>query len=516
MKIFDDLELFPKSDLPQSWNSIVEFIQSDKETSDEENLPNDPRELKDRLRKMKVLVKQQIEGARKLSSPPFLFGIVVAINKKDLKDPTAVIIQGGRLLEVYLPKDKEILPGATVRVSSQTMQIVDTAQSYIFGDIGLVRHVIDETTSEISCNNGKRVVLNGILIGKIEAGDRVVLDSSASIIVMTLGKAERRFLYGCKSDITWDDIGGQEEAKEKLKEAFELPYTEKDLFDYYKKKPPKGFLLAGRPGCGKTMLIKAAASSLAKIHGEKASTGFILVNGAQILEPLVGVAEQTLEQIFVAGEEHYRKQGFPAIIAFDEAEALLRKRGSGKSSDVEDKIISIFLSQMNDSHSIIMLATNRPDILDEAVTRDKRINHVIEIGPPDHESGKVIAKLNLKNVPLCGVGLDEMAEYTASQLYSPEQILYDVVRAKGEQMTINLFHIISGAMIAGTIDDAVSAAMKRDLTQKSRTGVTKDDIKTAVLRKVKSQLLLDHSSDIATFVKDFVDDVTNITQRQIR
>ena len=512
MGLFDFADI---DSLPETWNNILDFVKRDDE-DDPMLRTGDPEELRSHLRNMKALVKKQVEESRKLSSPPFIFGLVIAINKLSEKDPTAIILQGGRLLEVYLPKDKEILAGATVKVSSQTMQIISTAQDYPFGDIGLVRHVINKVTSEITYNNGKRVVLNGTLAGKIEAGDRVVLDHSASVIVMSLGKAEQRFLYGCESDITWNDIGGQEEAKEKLKEALELPYTEKDLFDYYKKKPPKGFLLAGRPGCGKTMLIKAAANSLAKIHGEKAKTGFILVNGAQILEPLVGVAEQTLEQIFVAGEEHYKKQGFPAIIAFDEAEALLRKRGSGKSSDVEDKLISVFLSQMNDSHSIIMLATNRPDILDEAVTRDKRINHVIEIGPPDHESGKVIAKLNLKDVPLNKASIDEMAEYTASQLYSPEQVLYDVIRIKGEPMTINLSHIINGAMIAGTIDDAISAAMKRDRTQNSRTGVTKDDIRVAVQGKLKAQLLLDHSSDIATFVKDFYEDVINVPQRQIR
>lgn len=515
---FPDFPYADRTGFSESWNSLINYVKRDNNSNEDDEMlqTNNPDELKGHLRNLKVLIKRQIEESRKLSSPPFIFGLVIAVNTINSKDPVAIILQGGRLLEVYLPKDKEIFPGATVKVSSQTMQIIDTAQAYPFGDIGLVRTIIDEKTSEISYNNGKRVVLNGALTGKISVGDRVVLDSSASVIVMTLGKAEQRFIYGCESDITWDDIGGQEEAKEKLREALELPYTEKELFSYYKKKMPKGFLLAGRPGCGKTMLIKAAANSMAKMHGDKAKTGFILVNGAQILEPLVGVAEQTLEQIFVAGEEHYKNTGFPAILAFDEADALLRKRGSGKSSDVEDKLISVFLSQVNDSHSIVMLATNRPDILDDAVTRDKRINHVIQIGAPDMESGKIIAKLNLKDVPLSEGGIDEMAEFVSSELFSPKQVLYDVTKTDGTRLTINLSHIINGAMIAGTVDDAVSSAMNRDRKLKTQTGVTKEDVSKAVAGKVKAQLLLDHTSDISAFVKDFVDEVTSVTQRQIQ
>lgn len=505
--------------LPQGWRNVIDFVKREGKSEEEDQMlrTDNPDELKDHLRNMKLLIKKQIEETRKLSTPPFIFGIVVAVDLKDKKDPTAIILQSGRLMEVFLPKDKAVLLGHTVKVSSQTMQIVDRGQDYPFGDIGLVRQVIDERTCEITYNNGKRVVLSGAYAGKIEAGDRVVLDTSASIIVMTLGKAEQRFLYGCESDVTWDSIGGQNDAKEKLREALELPYTEKDLFDYYKKKPPKGFLLIGPPGCGKTMLIKAAANSLAKTHGsDKTHTGFMLIQGANILEPLVGVAEQTLEQIFMTGEEHYKKQGFPAIIAIDEADALLRKRGSGKNSDVEDKIISIFLTQMNNSHSIIILATNRPDILDEAVTRDKRINHIIPVSRPDRESGLAIAKLNLREVPLVEFDIDEMSEYTTSQLYSPEQVMYDVTRSNGSKMTINLSHVINGAMISGTIDDAVSSALQRDRKSKQKTGVTKKDIEEAVREKLKTQLLLDQTHNISAFIKDFAEDVTSVTQRQVR
>lgn len=503
--------------LPRSWQDVVDFIKRE-DVQDEDPMlqTNNPDKLKDHLRDMKRVIKKQIEDSRKLSTPPFLFGIVVATDKKDDKNPTAVILQSGRLLEVYLPKDKDILPGHSVKISSQTMQIVDWGQEYPFGDIGLVRHVIDNKTSEITYNNGKRVVLNGSYAGKIEAGDRVVLDSSASIIVMSLGKSEQRFLYGCESDVTWESIGGQNHAKNKLKEALELPYSEKDLFKFYNKKTPKGFLLVGPPGCGKTMLIEAAANSIAKTHGQKSATGFIFIKGAQILEPLVGVAEQTLEQIFITGEEHFKKNGFPAIIAIDEAEALLRKRGSGKSSDIETTIVPVFLSQVNNSHSIVILATNKPEMLDEAVTRDKRINHIIEVGRPDPESAKAIALINLKDVPLFGLSKDEMIDYIVSELYSPNNVLYDVTKVDGQKITINLSHIINGAMISGTIDDAVSVALDRDRQSGKQTGVTTDDVKKAVQGKVKAQLLLDHSHDIAEFVKDFVDDVISVTQRQIR
>ena len=520
MSILDDLGLFPKNVLLQDWDSVVKFIkQSEDGPDEEENLPNDLRELKNRLHKMKVLIKQQIEESRKLSAPPFLFGVVVAINNHTQKDPTAVIIQNGRLLEVYLPKDKKILPGATVKVSSQTMQIVDITQSYPFGEIGLVRNVISELTSEVNYSNGKRVVLNGELSGKIEAGDRVVLDTSANVILLNLGRAEQQFLFSQEAKITWDDIGGQEEAKEKLKEALELPYTEKDLFAHYNAKTPKGLLLIGPPGCGKTLLIEAAATSMSKTHSkEKASTGFMLINGAEILEKFVGVAEDTIEQIFLAGEEHFEKHNFPAIIAFDEADSILRKRGSGKSSDATDSLVTVFLTRMNRSRSIIILATNKPEILDEAVTRDKRINHIVEVGRPDKKAAISIAKIHLKDTPIApGEGTtDEMVDYIASEMYSNEQVLYDITKANGQHLTFNLSHIINGAMIAGTVDDAISNAMKRDRKNKTKTGITKNDVKAAVLNKLKTQLLLDQTSNMAPFLKDFAEDFTNITQRQIQ
>ena len=513
---FSDLDLLPKE-----WQDATRFIKREDEASEKDPMlqTNDPEKLKGHLRNLRLLIKKQIEESRKLSSPPFLFGIVIAVNKLGPKDPTAIILQGGRLLEVFLPTEKEILPGATVKISSQTMQITDTAQNYPHGEVGTVRRVIDKMTSEINYNNGRRVVFNGMMAGKIEAGDRVVVDASASIIILNLGKTEERFLFSHEAKITWDDIGGQEEAKEKLKEAIELPYTEKDLHAYYNAKIPKGLLLIGPPGCGKTLLIEAAARSMAKIHGqEKAAGGFLLINGAEILEPLVGVAENTIEQVFLAGESHFEKYNFPAIIAFDEADAIFRKRGSGKSSDATDPLVTVFLTQMNRSRSIIILATNKPEILDEAVTRDKRINHIVNVGRPDQEAGRSIARIHLKDTPIAkGEGnVNEMADYIALEMYSADKILYDITRAGGQKLTFNLSHVINGAMIAGTTDDAVSNAMKRDRKNKTKTGITKNDVKAAVLNKLKTQLLLDQTSNMAPFLKDFAEDFTNIAQRQIQ
>lgn len=511
MKFLDNLD----NNLSQAWKDVVSFVQSEKEEHQFLNT-DDPETLRGHIKNMRLLLKKQAEGINKITSPPLLYGTVIAINKKD-KVLTATIIQGGRLLEVWIPPNKNISPGNAVKISAQTMQIIEPAPNYPYGEICVVRRVLDKLTSEVACGGNKKVVLNGALSEKVESGDRVVLDSSSSIMIVNLGKNEQRFKFASEAKITWDDIGGQREAKEKLQEALELPYQEKELFTHYNKKLPKGFLLIGPPGCGKSMFIEAVATSMAKMHGDKSKTGFMLIQGAQILEPLVGVAEQTIEQIFLAGEEHYKKNSFPAIIAIDEAEALLRKRGSGKSSDVEINIVATFLPQISNSHSIIILATNKVEMLDEAVTRDKRINHIIEIGRPDKDSALEIAKMNLKNVPVKEGAREEMAHYIVQELYSPSRILYEVKMNDGNTKTITLTNIINGAMVAGTIDDVVSSAFQRDRKNKTKTGITKEDVDVAVKNKVKVQLLLDHTNDISEFIKDFADDVKEITiQKQVQ
>ena len=154
------------------------------------------------------------------------------------------------------------------------------------------------------------------------------------------------------------DIAGLADAKEQLVEAIELPYTKPEVFAHYNKRPPKGALLYGPPGCGKTLLrIKAAASSIAKIHKKKQmASGFIYVKGPELLSKWVGQAEESVRELFLRARDHHKKHGYPALLFIDEADAIMPERGSGKSSDVENTIVPMFLSEMDGletSHALV-------------------------------------------------------------------------------------------------------------------------------------------------------------------
>lgn len=428
---------------------------------------------------------------------------------------TAVIAVEGKFLEVLLPKGIEVNPGDTVTVVMETMQIVDVASVQIGSNIGYVRRVIDETLSEVDYESSVKVVFNGKLGESLEKGDRVVLDATISVIVRNLGKEDERFSFAAEMNVSWDNIGGLTEAKRLMKEAVELPHNNPDIFRFYGKRPVKGVLLYGPPGCGKTMLGKATATSLANIYnGNGSSTGFIYIKGPEILDRFVGVAEATVRQIFQRARKHKEDHGYPAVIFIDEADAILAKRGSGISSDIERTIVPMFLTEMDgleDSGALVILATNRSDILDPAVVRDGRIDRKIKIDRPAKESATEIFLLGLKDVPLDnGYTYNELAELASTELFSENRVLYQIsTKTKGD-VSFTLGNVVNGGMVMSIVDQATSIALHRDLDQNETTGLCKDDLVAAVNVVERQNRDLNHTDEIKDFVHDFRDDVVNI------
>lgn len=270
---------------------------------------------------------------------------------------TATVAVDGRFLEVLLPKgSRQVSPGDTVTVVTETMQIIDVAAVQFGGDIGYLRRVVDDTFSEVDYQSSVKVVFNGNFSQSLEKGDRVVLDSTGSVITKNLGKDDERFNFTAETNVTWDDIGGLTKAKEQMIEAVELPHKNKEIFEFYGKRPVKGILLYGPAGCGKTLLGKATATSIARMHrGEKESAGFIYVKGPEILDRYVGVAEATIRQIFQGARKHKETYGYPAVVFIDEADAILSKRGSGVSSDIERTIVPMFLTEMGVKYARVLV-----------------------------------------------------------------------------------------------------------------------------------------------------------------
>lgn len=428
---------------------------------------------------------------------------------------TATIVIDGRFMVVNLPKEIEIQPGDTVKVSVQSMQIISKSGDTLGGSISYIRNVIDPTYSEVDIASSTQVVFNGKFSGQLEKGDRVVIDSTGTIIIKNLGKDDERFRFEGTSHVHWNDIGGLEEAKQSMIEAVELPHRNPEVFKRYGKKPIKGILLYGPPGCGKTMLAKATAHSLAETYaGRNAHSGFIYIKGPEILDRYVGVAEATIRQIFDQARTHKSEYGYPAVIFIDEADAILSKRGTGISSDIERTIVPMFLAEMDgleDSSALIILATNRSDILDPAIVRDGRIDRKVKVTRPTPQSAVDIFKLNLTGVPLMnGYTPHDIAQLGTRELFSKERVLYRVeTRSKG-QIDFTLGHLVNGGMVVSAVDQATSIALHRDLASGSQGGLSMEDMVAAIDAIQAQNMDLNHKDELSEFTQGLRNDIVGV------
>lgn len=440
---------------------------------------------------------------------------IIKRGEEGVKVATAVIVVEGKFFEVLLPKDREVKPGDTVTIVMETMQIIDVASVQTGGNIGYLRRVIDEMFSEVDHESSVRVVFNGRFGKLIEKGDRVVLDGTATVIIRNLGKDDERFSFTAETNVTWNEIGGLMEAKKQMIEAVELPHNNPDIFRFYNKRPVKGILLYGPPGCGKTLLGKATATALARIYnGDTKSTGFIYIKGPEILDRFVGVAEATIRQIFQRARKHKETHGYPAVVFIDEADAILAKRGSGISSDIERTIVPMFLTEMDgleDSGALVILATNRSDILDPAVVRDGCIDRKIKIDRPTLESAAEIFLLNLKQVPLNnGYSCEDLAKLGSDEVFASRRVLYHIRTKSNGMLNLTLGNIVNGGMVVGVVDQATSIALHRDLSKNKPEGLCRDDLVKAVDAIERQNHDLNHTDDLAEFVHDFREDVVGI------
>lgn len=317
-------------------------------------------------------------------------------------------------------------------------------------------------------------------------GDEVLLHPKTMQIVERLGKpplvASRFAQEMVGINVHWDDIGGLDDAKAALQEAIEIPVKHADLMRMFAIRGIKGILLAGPPGCGKTMLGKACATSLATLHGSKGSnSGFLYVKGPEILDKYVGNSEQTIRDLFWDARRHKEEYGYPAIIFLDEADAILSGRGHGWA--INSTIVPAFLAEMDgmdESGAIVLIATNRPEVLDSAVIRDGRVDRKIVVTRPSENVAREILRLNLKKVPLSEkLDEDQKIVYRENIIDKMIGVFYSFETRVKEGLLLR--DTINGAMLAGSIQLAASIAMRRAITG-SMDGVTEQDCLHAIER----------------------------------
>ena len=365
----------------------------------------------------------------------------------------------------------------------------------------------------MAIGSGKSVAYKG-RFADVKKGDRVVLDLFNAIIIRNLGNIETSYTLNDWKEVSWDDVGGLSEAKRTMREIIEGPHQLKKLYEFYHKKPVKGALLFGPPGCGKTLLAMAIVTAVAKMYGinakEAMQSGFIYVKGPELLEMWLGKSEEAIRSLFARAKAHKKKYGFPAIIFIDEAEALLRKRGSGISSDIESTTVPTFLSEMGgmeESSALVLLATNRADILDPAVVRDGRVDVKVYVSRPTLESAGEIFTIHLKGVPLAeGLKKEDIAASAAKRLFSDEYRYYAVFDRK-DPKTPNHFllrHIVNGALIAGIVDKATTLAIRRDSEHpdKKPGGILEQDLLDAIDTVFRQNIGLDHEEALSEFIEN--------------
>jgi proteasome-associated ATPase len=305
-------------------------------------------------------------------------------------------------------------------------------------------------------------------------------------------------------EVCWSDIGGQSEAKAILQEAIEKRFDHPEAFKRFRKNPPKGLLLLGPTGCGKTMLAEAAAYSLYQRFGEVAlKSGFFHIKGPEILRSLVGEQEAILRHVFILADKHFAKHGFPAVIFIDECEGIAKKRGTGISGDYHETLVQTLLALMNDTTAIVILATNRPDILDPAVVRHKRIDRKVYVRRPDRVAAEEIFKIYLKDQPLSkGLSVEGLVSQICDELFSDRYGMYKLIVQEengSKERIFGLQHILNGAMIWGIVDEATSSAVNRQIEEGRETWLTWDDLKKALSQVYQGELLVDHSEDMKEF-----------------
>jgi proteasome-associated ATPase len=454
-------------------------------TAQNERLAATLREARDQI----VALKEEVD---RLAQPPSGFGVF--LNACD--DDTADVFTGGRKMRVNVSPNvelSELRPGQEV-VLNEALNVV-IAQAYEkVGEVVMLKEVLadGERALVISQADEERVVrlAEPLLHQPLRAGDSLLLESRSGYVYERIPKAEvEELILEEVPDISYKDIGGLAGQIEQIRDAIELPYLHADLFKEHQLKPPKGVLLYGPPGCGKTLIAKAVANSLAKQvaaktaqdEGAKEGKSFFLnIKGPELLNKYVGETERHIRLVFQRAREK-ASEGMPVIVFFDEMDSIFRTRGSGVSSDVENTIVPQLLSEIDGveglENVIVIGASNREDMIDPAILRPGRLDVKIKIERPDAEAAKdIFSKYVLKELPLHPDDLAEhqdspqatveaMIQRTVERMYteSEENRFLEVTYANGDKEVLYFKDFNSGAMIENIVARAKKMAIKEFL-----------------------------------------------------
>jgi proteasome-associated ATPase len=474
-------------------------------TAQNERLAQTLREARDQITTLK-------EEVDRLAQPPAGFGTFLGRNEDDSID----VFTGGRKLRVNVSPsvDLDSLQRGQEVMLNEALNVVAALDFEEVGEVVMLKEVLaDEDRVLVIANaDEERVVrlaepLRGITL---RAGDSLLLDSRSGYVYERVPKSEvEELVLEEVPDIDYENIGGLKGQIDQIRDAVELPYLYPDMFKEHQLKPPKGVLLYGPPGCGKTLIAKAVANSLAKkVAAKTGSTGgaagksyFLNIKGPELLNKYVGETERHIRLVFQRAREK-ANGGTPVIVFFDEMDSLFRTRGSGVSSDVENTIVPQLLSEIDGveglENVIVIGASNREDMIDPAILRPGRLDVKIKIERPDAESARdIFSKYLTESLPLHADDLAEfggdrqacvagMIQATVERMYteSEDNRFLEVTYANGDKEVLYFKDFNSGAMIQNIVDRAKKMAIK-DLLDNNQKGLRVNHLLQACVDEFK-------------------------------
>jgi proteasome-associated ATPase len=456
--------------------------------------------------------KERIEGLReeveKLSQPPASFGVYLGTNE----DGSVDVFTAGRKMRVNVSPDLEpdrLRKGAQV-ILNEALNVVEVVLPDRAGEVVKVKDRLgDDRVIVIGRGDEELVATLGtaLLDEQIRAGDPLLIDPRSNVALEKLPKEEvEELVLEEVPDVSYEDIGGLEGQIEAIRDAVELPFLYAELFQEHQLEAPKGVLLYGPPGCGKTLIAKAVAKSLADKVRERtgrqdAHSYFLNIKGPELLNKYVGETERQIRQIFQRAKER-SEEGLPVIVFFDEMDSIFRTRGTGISSDVESTIVPQLLSELDGVETlknvIVIGASNREDLIDPAILRPGRLDVKIKIERPDAgQAADIMAKYLNPTVPIhpedvarasgdVKVTTSRMIQSTIDRMYSEaeDNRFLEVTYASGDKEILYFKDFNSGAMIENIVRRAKKEAIKRFLSTGEK-GIKTEDLSHAIRDEFK-------------------------------
>ena len=465
--------------------------------------------LADTLESVRDQVLSLRDEIENLSKPPSAYGTIVKIND----DGTVDVTSSGRKMRVNaLPSKMESLKIGDEVILNESMVLVDSRDPESSGEIVRVKEVLDggNRAVVVGRTDEERVVemTIGLHDSGLRSGDSVRVDERSGILLERLPRPEVEDLVLEQiPNETYEDVGGLDREIEMIVDAVELPFMHKELFSLYELPAPKGILLYGPPGCGKTLIAKAVANSLAlkvaEVTGDHAARSYFLnIKGPELLNKYVGETERQIRLVFQRAREK-SEQGWPVIVFFDEMESLFRTRGTGISSDMESTIVPQLLAEIDGVETlqnvIVIGASNREDLIDPAILRPGRLDVKIKIKRPDEvAAAQIFSRYLTVDLPVDSELIDSlgggdqdkalkaMTDEAVAAMYSTQEAnqFLEVTYQNGEKEVLYFKDFASGAMIENIVRRAKKLAIKRDLAGGVK-GLQVEDLLTAVRQEFR-------------------------------